>query len=1499
MTSADWQRVCDIFAAALQCNPPQREAWLQATCASAPELRAEVERLLAHDAQAIREDFLAPRCAPRSFRLRWTEQQLPCPHCHNPIELRGQAAGEVVCPACGSSFRIERESTAPWSTREGPCTVGRFQLVQTLGVGTFGTVYKAHDPHLDRMIALKVLRVGTLATEEDRRRFLRDARIAAQLRHESIVPVHEAGEIEGVPYIATELVQGVTLSDRLTAGRLPLRQAAGLIAEIAEALHFAHERGIIHRDIKPSNIMIDDDEGRPHVIDFGLAKREAGEVTLTIHGQVLGTPAYMSPEQAGGEAHRVDRRSDVYSLGVILYELLTGELPFRGNIRMLLHQVLHDEPKSPRSLNDRIPRDLETICLQAMAKEPPRRYATAKAMAEDLRAWLDRRPIKARPVGVFTRLAIWAKRNPRVAGLSAAVLALLTCIAAGSVFATLRISSSLLEARSRLVEQYVQAGVRLVEGGNVSAALPWFVAAMKLDTSRPDRERIHRIRIGSVLRGSPRPIHTWTLDGPMELAAFSDDGRRVLTVGATRGRIWDMWTGRPITEPFPPTLGDRDARGPRQGSFSPNGLRVLIVAGTEAQVWDAWKGKLVFPLHHDGPVGFAVFSRDGRLLATTSEDRVFLRNAEDGAESSPPLTHPDRVNHVSFSPDGHLLVVSYGGPLQRVGEAWVWDLTAPRAPRFRLQHADDVNHASFSPDGTRIVTASYDRTVNVWDARTGNRVTQPLSHSSPVVQAWFSPEGRRVLTVSGHEARVWDAESGGLVFPPLRHQGAILHAAFSRDGRHLITCGFDKLTRVWDARSGDLLLPPLVLNGQVNHAEFGPDGRFVLTAATDGTARLWDLCSGACPEHSLQHGDPGRPDRYSHTVRHAAFSDDGKRIVSLSWDGGCKVWDAATGRPIGTTRWHGSAARSAAFSRDGQLVVTVGEDGVARVWGVPSSQCVGASLPHPDPLLQATFSPDDTELFTVSRYEVQCWDWRTGQPQWDPPIRHGDRALIKHAAFSGDGHSLVTAGADGIARVWDAQTGGLLHAWTHGGELRSAGFDRMGRRLVTTSTDRTACLWDLITDQLIEPRLAHLAPVNQASFSPDGRLVVTASDDGTAQIWDAATGARVAPPLQHDAPVLQAEFSPDGQLIATGSGGRDIGDRGQARLWETSTGDLVGVPMRHGKEVFCVAFRPPGGGHLLTAARFDPTAKVWSLAPLPSPLTELDHIADVFAGSRVDALGGQLPVDAKELSREQQDLAGRSRRALSCPKENLLAWRAAEARSHAQARRWGAAIAGYDLLAEDSSWDEFLRTERGRAYAHLGRWGEAADDFAAAIAAGSADEDVWYSRALLLVWSKDPAGYQVLCKDLIERFGSTRKEETCSNLAYLCTLTEGATRDARRIVEMAERAVKADPGNPAYLNTLGVVYYRAGRLSDAIDRLEEAIKLRPRDGAVEEWYFLAMACRRLRRDEQARIWLRKAQAAAVSQPAAAADAPGWRWVDPIRLEILRGEAERLFAAPAP
>jgi serine/threonine protein kinase len=345
--------------------------------------------------------------------------EVRCPNCHAPTSVATDSAlTELICSSCGSSFSLVDSNAA---SRLAPplAHMGRFELIARVGMGAFGSVWKARDKQLDRTVAIKIPRQSAM-TAAEQEQFLREARTAAQLRHPNIVSVHEVGRDGESLYIVSDFVHGVTLNDWLTGQQLTSREAAELCAKIATALDHAHAQGVIHRDLKPANIMIDGD-GQPHLMDFGLARREVGEITVTTDGQVLGTPAYMSPEQAAGDSHTADRRSDIYSLGVILFQLLTGELPFRGNARMVLHQVINDEPPSPRKLNAYVPKDLETITLKCLQKLPQCRFNSAREVSVDLHHFLAGSPIRSRPISRVERTIRWSQRNKTISVLSTTV----------------------------------------------------------------------------------------------------------------------------------------------------------------------------------------------------------------------------------------------------------------------------------------------------------------------------------------------------------------------------------------------------------------------------------------------------------------------------------------------------------------------------------------------------------------------------------------------------------------------------------------------------------------------------------------------------------------------------------------------------------------------------------------------------------------------------------------------------------------------------------------------------------------------------------------------------------------------------------------------------------------------------------------------------------------------------------------------------------------------
>jgi WD40 repeat protein/serine/threonine protein kinase len=1042
--------------------------------------------------------------------------------------------------------------------------------------------------------------------------------------------------------------------------------------QVADALAHAAGQGVLHRDIKPSNLLLDD-TGNVWVTDFGLAKAQSDSDNLTHTGDVIGTLRYMAPERFKGPG---DVRSDVYALGLTLYEMLVLRPAFdEGDRNMLVKQVMHDDPVRPRKINPAVPRDLETVVLKAIARGPAHRYQTPTEMAEDLKRFVEDRPVRARRASTAEKLWRWCRRNPLAAGLSVALpaLALATAVALGLYFVNRSISEARDEAASardseikahqneagarrlaedRAVRLDLAASTRLLDDGDLLGALPWLTEALALDQGDRSREERHRTRIAAVLAQTPRLVRLWDHDHEVEHAAFSPDGGRLVTASRNHtARVWDARTGEAVTPPL------RHDDIVWKAAFSPDGQRVVTASRDRtARVWEVSSGQAVGPaLPHDAAVEDASFSPDGRWVVTASTDGTArLWDAATGQPRTPPLKHASWLHSVSFSPDGRYVVTA-----SQDGTAQVWDAATGQPAAPPLRHAAAVRSAAFSPDGRQVVTASEDHTARLWDAATSQPAGPPLQHGDRLLRVAFSSDGRYVSTCSyDTTARVWEAATGRVVTRPLKHRDSVRSALFSPDSRYVVTASDDHTARVWEAATGEAATPPLWHSSLVSSASFSPDGRRVVTASADWTVRLWDLAGRGEPPLTVRHGQE---------VWCAAFSSDGRSLVTASADGTASVWSAVSGKLMAGPLRHDRAVVHACFSPDGRRVLTASEDHTARLWDAATGRELLPPFRHLNTVVQAAFSPEGNRVLTAcTDGTAQVWDAHTGAPL-GPRLQHRERLFS--AAFSPDGRRVVTASGDGTARVWDAATGApVTPPLAHQGPVEEASFSPDGRRVVTASADYTARVWDAATGRPLTDPLRHGAGVATASFSPDGRRVVTGSRRGTARVWDAATGAPVAPLLKHGMGLIRVAFSPDGRRVATAGGGDYT-----ARLWDAATGEALGPPLRHRGWVHHLAFSPDG--RRLATACHDGTTWVWTLqGPDPRPLEDLVLLAQVLSAQRVDTRDGLVEVGPAAQRRALEELRGRYPADLAGSVEEAFAWHQREAEACLREKNGPAAL---------------------------------------------------------------------------------------------------------------------------------------------------------------------------------------------------------------------------------
>jgi eukaryotic-like serine/threonine-protein kinase len=1017
---------------------------------------------------------------------------------------------DSLCPLCGT---LPRGEPVPLATAPGtpPPTVPGYEVLSELGRGGMGVVYRARQVALDRVVALKMIRESVLAGPQERARFRAEAEAVGKLQHPHIVQVFEVGEAVGRPFFSLEYCPGGSLADRLRGAPQPPRAAAGLSETLARAVHAAHQAGIVHRDLKPANVLLTA-AGEPKVGDFGLARRLEGETGHTPSRAVLGTPSYMAPEQAEGKARLAGPAADVWALGAILYELLTGRPPFLGETTLdTIQQVLTQEPVAPARLQPKVPRDLETITLKCLEKDPARRYGSAADLADDLARFLRGEPVRARPVGAVGRVARWARRRPAAATL--VLVSLLAVAAAGVGTAALFYNSQLADAlgRANQQEQEAQAQRGAAEEARGQAEQAGREA---LDL----RARAERQQYFADMALAQRALEDGRIDRVRELLDDHRPGRH--TPPDLPGFEWRHLWRLAHQERF--TL--RGHAGPVAAlAFSPDGQRLASAAPGETgvRVWVPTLGKLTLTVGAGASVtGAVAFSPDGRLLAGGCGDgRLRVWAVATGREVRAFKRDRGWGPALAWGPDGKLLAVSEGNGVR------VLDADTGQEQFALAGHAGPVEDVAFSPDRKRLATASRDKTVRVWDAATGQPLKTCEGHAQPVHAVAWDADGKRLASASDDRSTcVWDAGAGALLLRLEGHAGPVTGVAWRPDGKRLATASDDRAVKVWDAAGGE---EPLTLrghNGPVARVVFSPDGKLLASASADHTVCLWD-------------GDARTPDLVLKGNVQAegcvTWSPDGKRLVA-SQDGVVRAWDPATGAETPLLREPTWPARDLAFSPDGKrLAGAVGAD--AYVWDVATGKELRSFPAHAAGLNRLAFSPDGKRLATAGDLAARVWDVDAAT---EVRSFEGHERPVLGVAFSPDGRRLATASLDGTVRVWDAQTGqGLLVLRGATAGCCAVAYSPDGTRLAGASLDNTLVLWDAETGKPVRLLEGHEGPVWAVAFSPDGRRIASASADKTVKVWDAETGREALTVKGHLLEVLGVAFSPDGRQVA--SAGKD------------------------------------------------------------------------------------------------------------------------------------------------------------------------------------------------------------------------------------------------------------------------------------------------------------------------------------------------------------------------
>lgn len=1113
----------------------------------------------------------------------------------------------------------------------------RYRVVRRHSKGGLGEIYIAADKTLHREVALKEIRDQFVSDRHIRSRFVQEAEITGSLEHPGIVPVYTLGyHPDGRPYYVMRFIRGESLREsalryhKTALSALPpgerlltFRRLLGRFQHVCDTIAYAHSRGILHRDLKPENIMLGE-FGETLVVDWGLAKRfrdvepqpsigletdlepqsAEADSRLTRSGQIIGSPAYMSPEQAAGRLDLLGPVSDVYSLGATLYFLLTGRAPFEGYQAaeaLLLAQC--GEFVTPRHVQRGVDPALEAICLKAMAIRPENRYASAQALSSDLESWLADEPVTAYREGWSRRLARLTRRyrtSTQTAAASLLIISVVSIAAAVMIRASWRKESQALNSSLQLSTRLgFDRALTLFDRGQATEGMLWLTRALRTaPDDAADWRRVIRANLAN-WQGSIVPLrHVIEHGDEVYTVAFSPDGKKLVS-GSRDGtaRIWAVATGTLLT----PALKHNGEVS--SVAFSRDGKRVLTGShdGT-ARIWDSITGAPITPsLNVGAKLRATVFSPDNRIVATAADNgAVELWDSTTGQNIGKPGKHAGGAWTVSFSPDGKTLASG--------GFDWtarLWDVAKAAPIGEPLKHDREVWCVAFRPDGKVLASGSGDATVRLWDAHTGVAIGEPLKQTKPVWWLAFNPQGTALAAITPDQdsqqdaaAYLWDVCGPPRLLASLFQPGEVWAGAWSPNGTMIAMGSDDCRVRVRNAATGDLISQAFTHREPVMAVAFSPDGHTLATGSKDSTVRLWDISPVALPQELVHHG----------FIEAVVLSPDETTVFtgSSSTDHSGRFWDAVTGLEQQPLLHEGGRITAAAYSPDGHTLITGCMNGDLRLWDARSRQAICGRFGHEDRVISVEFSPDGSKVVTGSMDRTaRIWNGRTGEPI-SPSLRHDDS--LNRVAFSSTGMLVLTCSNDQTARLWDARTGRPRgKPLQHESPVMRGTFSPDGSCALTGCNNGTVRLWNTATGELVRLIRAHSARVNGVCFSPDGRRIVTASADTTARLWDITSGTMIGATMDHQGQVWALSFSPDGQMIATG------GDDRQARLWDAWTGLPIGPALKHPWEITTLLFTRDA--RTLITGGFGPSARLWRVAgPVGGDFDQVEQWVHTLTG---------------------------------------------------------------------------------------------------------------------------------------------------------------------------------------------------------------------------------------------------------------------------------------------